>query len=120
MLSLGSADQAMPIHLHPVQLPPLRYHEDKVPLRLLCTYVGPGTEWLDDRHVDRWQLYSNTQRHRNEAISRGNPPLQAQEGHPAVCLCGTAIDCFKGGPHLACGFVGVVVGGGMGVSEGCA
>lgn len=24
-----------------------RWHADAVPLRLLCTYVGPGTEWLD-------------------------------------------------------------------------
>jgi hypothetical protein len=30
-----------------------RFHVDRVPLRLLCTYAGPGTEWLADADVDR-------------------------------------------------------------------
>ena len=30
-----------------------RWHVDRVPLRMLCTYQGPGTEWLDDQGVDR-------------------------------------------------------------------
>jgi hypothetical protein len=29
------------------------FHIDRVGLRLLCTFVGPGTEWLDDAHVRR-------------------------------------------------------------------
>ncbi|MGE3804831.1 MAG: DUF1826 domain-containing protein, partial [Gemmataceae bacterium] len=33
-----------------------RFHIDRVPLRSICTYVGPGTEWLDDRTVDRSKL----------------------------------------------------------------
>ncbi len=30
-----------------------RFHVDKVGLRLLCTYRGAATEWLDDRAADR-------------------------------------------------------------------
>ena len=29
------------------------FHEDKMRQRLLCTYLGPGTEWLDNSNVDR-------------------------------------------------------------------
>ncbi len=25
-----------------------KWHIDRVPIRLLCTYEGPGTEWLND------------------------------------------------------------------------
>ena len=30
-----------------------RFHTDHTHLRLLCTYRGPGTEWLSDDQVDR-------------------------------------------------------------------
>ena len=30
-----------------------RYHVDQVPLRLLVTYSGQGTEWLPDEAADR-------------------------------------------------------------------
>ncbi len=30
-----------------------RFHVDRTRLRLLCTYRGPGTEWLTDAQVDR-------------------------------------------------------------------
>jgi hypothetical protein len=30
-----------------------RLHVDRVGVRLLCTYRGPGTEWVDDASVDR-------------------------------------------------------------------
>ena len=30
-----------------------RFHIDKVPCRLVTTYVGPGTEWLGERAVNR-------------------------------------------------------------------
>jgi hypothetical protein len=29
-----------------------RFHTDRVALRLLCTYRGPGTEWIDPAHAD--------------------------------------------------------------------
>lgn len=33
-----------------------RFHVDHVPCRLVCTYGGPGTEWLPDHRVDRSKL----------------------------------------------------------------
>lgn len=33
-----------------------RFHVDRVGIRLLCSYVGAGTQWLDDRYADRSQL----------------------------------------------------------------
>lgn len=30
-----------------------RFHVDRVPVRLLCTYRGPGTEWLSESQVTR-------------------------------------------------------------------
>lgn len=33
-----------------------RFHTDRVGLRLLCTYRGPGTQWLDDQRYDRRRL----------------------------------------------------------------
>ncbi len=30
-----------------------RFHVDRIHLRLLCTYRGPGTEWLTNEQVDR-------------------------------------------------------------------
>lgn len=30
-----------------------KFHTDYKTLRLVCTYAGPGTEWVDDRHADR-------------------------------------------------------------------
>jgi len=33
-----------------------KWHIDRVPIRMLCTYEGPGTEWLEDQGVSRSQL----------------------------------------------------------------
>jgi hypothetical protein len=41
------------------------FHADHVGLRLLCTYAGPGTEWVPDHAVDRAALGDNAR-----AISR--------------------------------------------------
>lgn len=43
MVSLESPEEAM--------CP--RFHVDRVGVRMLVTYVGPGTEWLPNEHVDR-------------------------------------------------------------------
>ena len=32
------------------------WHIDGVGIRLICTYQGPGTEWLDDQGIDRCDL----------------------------------------------------------------
>jgi hypothetical protein len=34
------------------------WHVDRVGIRLVCTYQGPGTQWLDDQHVERRDLRS--------------------------------------------------------------
>lgn len=33
-----------------------RFHTDFVPVRMVCTYGGPGTEWLPEHAVDRRRL----------------------------------------------------------------
>jgi hypothetical protein len=48
-----------------------RFHVDLCRLRLLCTYRGPGTEWLDHDQVDRHALISHQP---NEAILRQGQP----------------------------------------------
>lgn len=35
-----------------------RFHVDKVPLRLLTTYTGAGSEWLKEETIDRGQLHT--------------------------------------------------------------
>ena len=32
------------------------WHVDRVGIRLVCTYQGPGTQWLGDQNVDRRDL----------------------------------------------------------------
>ena len=52
-----------------------RYHVDRAHLRLLCTYRGPGTEWLANAQVDREAL--NT-RAPNERIARDGEPFRME------------------------------------------
>lgn len=52
-----------------------RFHVDTRYLRLLCTYQGPGTEWLSNEQVDRGALYSGAP---NEAIIRSGEPSAMQ------------------------------------------
>jgi hypothetical protein len=33
-----------------------RFHTDKVPVRMVCTYGGPGTEWLPEPALNRGKL----------------------------------------------------------------
>ncbi|MFP3589632.1 DUF1826 domain-containing protein, partial [Paraburkholderia sp. SIMBA_055] len=35
-----------------------RFHVDNVPLRLLTTYVGPGSEWLQEQNSCRSELHT--------------------------------------------------------------
>jgi hypothetical protein len=44
-----------------------RFHVDRTHLRLLCTYRGPGTEWLTNEQVDRLAQSTGAP---NEAIIR--------------------------------------------------
>lgn len=34
------------------------WHVDQVGIRLVCTYRGPGTQWLNDQSIDRRDLHS--------------------------------------------------------------
>ncbi|MDV2079219.1 DUF1826 domain-containing protein [Marinobacter xestospongiae] len=45
---------AVGVRLHALQRPMCpRFHTDRVPVRLLSTYLGPGTEWLPESCVVR-------------------------------------------------------------------
>jgi hypothetical protein len=52
-----------------------RFHVDRVHLRLLCTYLGPGTEWLTEDQVDRDALATHLP---NEAILRRGVPQRLE------------------------------------------
>ncbi len=52
-----------------------RFHVDYRHLRLLCTYQGPGTEWLSDEQVDR-DAYENGGS--NEKIIRFGEPSRLE------------------------------------------
>lgn len=36
------------------------WHVDRVGIRLVCTYLGPGTQWPDDQDADRTDLQSKS------------------------------------------------------------
>ena len=50
-----------------------RFHADRTHLRLLCTYRGPGTEWLTDAQVDRVAQANGAP---NNCIIRDGEPSQ--------------------------------------------
>jgi hypothetical protein len=58
-----------------------RFHVDRCRLRLLCTYRGPGTEWLPGAQVDRSALASHAP---NERILRYGEPRRLQPFHVGV------------------------------------
>ena len=47
------------------------WHVDRVGIRLVCTYQGPGTQWLDDQDLDRSDLI---------AAEKSGDPVQAIPG----------------------------------------
>ncbi|WP_019569431.1 DUF1826 domain-containing protein [Thioalkalivibrio sp. ALE11] len=53
------------------------FHVDQLELRMLCSYTGPGTEYVDDRHVDRSRLGSGD----NDGVLTGHDPLRIARGH---------------------------------------
>ena len=64
-----------------------RYHTDSVPLRLLVTYAGKGTEWLPDEAANR-NAFSNGEP--NEKIVKNKAELKF--------LKPWDIAVFRGGP----------------------
>lgn len=56
------------------------FHVDRVPLRLLCVYVGAGTEWLPEDAVDRSRLGTGS----NASIRDWSAVQRIGRGHVAV------------------------------------
>lgn len=54
-----------------------RFHVDRTSLRLICTYRGPGTEWLPNMQADRQALQTGAE---NESIIRYGQPWRFATG----------------------------------------
>ncbi|MDV6345731.1 DUF1826 domain-containing protein [Nitrosomonas sp. Is37] len=62
-----------------------RFHTDKVPCRLITTYAGKGTEWLDSNTIDRVMLAAcNESKEKAEEFARQYPIQSLQEGDIAL------------------------------------
>lgn len=61
-----------------------RFHVDRVGVRLLCTYAGPATEWLENPQVIRSALGPAGQ------VARPGAPIQALERFDVALLKGEA------------------------------
>lgn len=65
-----------------------RFHCDRIGLRLLCTYHGPGTEWLPEDAVDRSALGGGCNRdvcrdpRRIQRLAAGTVGIFKGEAHP--------------------------------------
>ncbi|TVR80640.1 MAG: DUF1826 domain-containing protein [Saprospirales bacterium] len=59
-----------------------RFHTDLNDLRLLCTYSGPGTLWLEDDNVDRLAL--NNGGNNESIVIDKNRIKHAETGHVVV------------------------------------
>jgi hypothetical protein len=56
------------------------FHVDRVPLRLLCVYLGAGTEWLPEDAVDRSRLGTGS----NASVRDWSAVQRIGSGHVAV------------------------------------
>jgi hypothetical protein len=86
-----------------------RFHVDRVPVRMLCTYCGQGTEWLAHADVDRRLLRAQVGAGGCDPAQRpGATVRMAYTGH-VVLLKGEAWPRYEGrgvvhrSPHLASG-----------------
>lgn len=73
-----------------------KFHTDNVRARLLCTYVGPGTEWLEECDVDRRALMASAE---NDRICRGNKAKQAMNSEILLLRGGKASRYSTGVVH---------------------
>jgi Protein of unknown function (DUF1826) len=67
-----------------------RFHVDRVGLRMLCTYRGAGTDWVEESHIDRAYL---------GALSGGQPDESSgllRPGHQVHTIEPYAIALLKG------------------------
>ena len=62
-----------------------KFHSDINDLRLLCTYIGPGTLWLPDEHVDYKALQTGKD---NQEIVRDEKHIQQASAGDVVLLKG--------------------------------
>jgi len=68
-----------------------RFHVDQVPLRSICTYEGPATEWLDNAAVNRSKLGPGSGGQRDEESGLLLPGARIQQ------LPRLAVGWMKGG-----------------------
>ncbi|MCW5601832.1 DUF1826 domain-containing protein [Nitrosomonas sp.] len=62
-----------------------RFHTDKVPCRLITTYAGKGTEWLDHKSMDHVMLAACNEFKEKAGRFAGQTPIQClQEGEIAL------------------------------------
>lgn len=62
-----------------------RFHTDKVPCRLITTYAGKGTEWLDSKSIDHVMLAAcNEFKEKADRFAEQYPIQSLQEGEIAL------------------------------------
>ena len=71
------------------------FHVDNNVLRMVCSYTGPGTEYADDRYVNRDRLRCGD----NEGVLGGHPPVTLDTG---------AVILMKGERSPTCAGLGAV------------
>ena len=72
--------QILPVNSNMCRL----FHEDYYRQRLLCTYLGPGTEWLDHDNVNRAGLG----RGRNDNIVKDESKINRAKTFDVILLKG--------------------------------
>lgn len=61
-----------------------KFHTDGYDLRLLCTYLGKGTEWIEDRYVNRRKLVAGS----NEEIIKDPSKIKHTDPFEVAILKG--------------------------------
>ncbi|GHG94669.1 hypothetical protein GCM10012319_57790 [Comamonas sp. KCTC 72670] len=77
----GVAELGVRLHIIGGDMCP-RFHVDRVGVRLLCTYAGPATEWLENVHVVRGALGATGD------VTRPGAPVRALERFDVALLKG--------------------------------
>lgn len=80
---LGAGELGVRLHTLARDMCP-RFHVDRVGVRLLCTYAGPATEWLENAQVVRSALGATGE------VPRPGAPVQALERFDVALLKGEA------------------------------
>jgi len=69
-----------------------KFHTDAYDLRLLCTYVGKGTEWIEDKYVNRKKIKNGS----NEDIIKDFTQIQSMQPFEVAILKGEIMSRPKG------------------------